>query len=157
MDEWAESIKDWADLLVMDVYDFMKDEEHRAFMLLLNLPNDPFWLNIYHRYPLCLEDGQWNPKYYYNGKWRMTLEALRDRMAVDLNQFMETPQTTQTQTLSNSPPPLLVPSGEVGNPATSTSGDEDCQVIFEYPARKRRSFEYEWRRFTNRMRQFDHQ
>ena len=77
IDEWAEATKDWADILVMAGYDFMKDEEHRAFMLLINLPNDPFWLDIYHCYPLCLEDGRWNPKYYYNGKWRLTLEALR--------------------------------------------------------------------------------
>ena len=85
IDEWAESIKDWADILVMAGYNFIKEEEHRAFMLLVNLPINPLWADVHQRYPLCLEDGSWNPRYYYNGKWRLTLEALRDRLAFDFN------------------------------------------------------------------------
>ena len=131
-------------------YNFMKDEDHRAFMLLVNLPLDPLWLDIHQRYPLCLEDGSWNPKYYYNGKWRQTLEALKDRLAVDFNQFQEAAQAT-TQPMRALQPPPLEPSEGPSSSMVPAAGDDDCQIIFEYPARRRRSFEYEWWRFTDRV------
>ena len=151
IDQWVDAIRQRAEFLMMLGYDEFEFEEYRVRMLLFNLPLDPFWNHIRRRYPIVLEDGTWNLIYVYNGRWRLGLEDLRNSMAIDyvyLSRVLE----HSTAAPGVPPPQHQAPAPAAPEPAPATPEEEDdCRIIFSYPARRRRSIEYELRRLRARM------
>ena len=87
-DAWVEEIKARVTELKEQKCKAMDKPEYQALLLMNSLPKTALWRRFKAKYPVQNKWGAWNPGYYKDGKWVLTLDFLQGLLHIYLSHLV---------------------------------------------------------------------
>ena len=107
---WVELVREKCKRLGERGYVDMRKPEFQALMLLGNLPPTQAWNHFRERFPLRNKLGVWNPAFYFEDRWTLTLDVLQAILCIE-SSFVE------GNYVFNRPQDLEAPVASIGSTA----------------------------------------